>query len=49
MDFASSTTAFIASVQGYVDENFGVVLAFAAGIMVWMVLKKWIFGGTSRI
>jgi len=49
MDFASSTSAFIDSVQGYVNDNLGLVLTFAAGIMVWGVLKKWIFGGTSRI
>jgi len=46
---ASSTTDFIDNVQTFVGANLGLVLAFAAGIMVWGLLKKWIFGGTARI
>jgi len=46
---ASSTADFIDQVQTFVGANLGLVLAFAAGIMVWGILKKWVFGGTSRI
>jgi len=49
MDFASSTTAFTGYIQTQVDENLVIVLAFAAGIIVWGVMKKWVFGGTARI
>jgi len=48
-DIASSTETFISSVTTELNENFGLVLVFAGSIMVWMILKKWIFGGTSRI
>jgi len=46
---ASSTTAFITAIQGQISDNLVLVLTFAAGIMVWVVLKKWVFGGTHRI
>jgi len=46
---ASSTNSFIDSVQSILGSNLGLVLAFAAGIMVWMVMKKWVFGGTHRV
>lgn len=46
---ASSTAYFIDAVQDFISANLFLVLAFAAGIMVWAVLKKWIFGGTHRI
>jgi len=46
---ASSTSDFISNVQSILGDNLGLVLAFAAGIMVWMVLKKWVFGGTHRV
>jgi len=41
--------AFITAVAGYVNENLGKVLLFSAGILIFMVIKKWIFGGVSRI
>jgi len=46
---ASSTENFIESFQTILGSNFGLVLAFAGGILVWMVLKKWVFGGSSRV
>jgi len=46
---ASSTDSFITGFQTILGSNFGLVLAFAAGIMVWAVLKKWVFGGASRV
>lgn len=46
---ASSTNAFIDGVQTILGSNLSYVLAFAAGILVWNVLKKWIFGGTRRV
>lgn len=49
MDVASTTEAFITAVSTSINDNIGLVLTFAAGIMVWMVLKKWVFGGTSRV
>lgn len=46
---ASSTTEFITSFKDILGDNLGIILAFSAGIMVWMILKKWVFGGASRI
>jgi len=45
----SSTTAFISGFQDILGDNLGLVLAFAAGILVWAVLKKWVFGGSRRV
>lgn len=45
----SSTNAFVASFQDILGDNLGIVLAFAAGILVWAILKKWVFGGASRV
>lgn len=41
--------AFIASITGYVSDNLGIVLTFTAGVLVWGLLKKYVFGGTRRI
>jgi len=49
MDVASSTQSFLDAVGTNIDENLGIILAFAAGILMWGVAKKWIFGGTSRV
>jgi len=46
---ASSTATLIDTWQDILSSNFGVVLAFAAGIIVWAVFKKWIFGGAHRV
>jgi len=46
---ASSTNDLIDAIKGNVSDNLGLVLAFAAGIIVWVVMKKWVFGGTHRI
>jgi len=45
----SSTVSLITSFQDILGDNLGVVLAFAAGIVVWAILKKWVFGGASRV
>jgi len=46
---ASSTTAFISSFQEILGENLTLVLVFAAGILVWYVMKKWVFGGAHKV
>jgi len=46
---ATSTLGFISDFKEILGENFQYVLAFAAGILVWMVLKKWVFGGAHRV
>lgn len=46
---ASSTESFIESFQTILSGNLDNVLAFAAGIIVWNVAKKWIFGGSGRV
>lgn len=40
---------FIGEIVDLVVANLPAVLAFAAGILVWFILKKWVFGGTRRI
>jgi len=49
MDVGSSTQAFLDAVGTAIDDNIGLILVFAAGILMWGVAKKWIFGGTSRV
>lgn len=49
MDFASTTSDFLTAIETNIGDMLPAVLAFVAAIMVWGVLKKWIFGGTSRI
>jgi len=46
---ASSTADFIDQFQTILGENLGKVLLFAAGIIVFAIMKKWIFGGASRV
>jgi len=46
---ASSTSEFITSFKDILGDNLGLVLAFSAGIIVWVLMKKWIFGGAGRI
>lgn len=46
---ASSTSDFISAIQTNITDNLGLILTFAAGILVWVVVKKWIFGGTRRV
>lgn len=46
---ASTTGDFITSFKTILGDNLGLVLVFAAGIMVWMILKKWVFGGAHRV
>lgn len=41
--------SFIDSITDLVNTNLGLVLGFAAAIIVWGVAKKWLFGGTARI
>jgi len=46
---ASSTALFISETVDFVGNNIGTVLLFASGSMVWVVMKKWIFGGVGGI
>jgi len=46
---ASTTAYFITSIKDYISDNLGTVLLFSAGILVWGVLKKWVFGATPRV
>lgn len=46
---ASSTAAFIDAIKEFTSDNLVTVLVFTAGIVLWGVLKKWIFGGSRRI
>jgi len=46
---ASSTSEFITSFKDILGDNLGLVLAFSAGIIVWVLMKKWIFGGAGRV
>jgi len=46
---ASSTSDFIDAFQTILTANYGVVLTFAAGILVWFIAKKWIFGGARKV
>jgi len=46
---ASSTNAFITNFKDILGDNIGLVLAFSAGIIVWFVMKKWVFGASHRV
>lgn len=46
---ASSTNTMINSFQDILTDNLGIVLAFSAGIVVWFIMKKYIFGGARRV
>lgn len=46
---SSSTNTMIDSFQSILSDNLALVLTFAAGIIVWAVLKKWVFGGAHRV
>jgi len=49
-DLASSSIhSLIASFKEILTDNFGIVLAFSAGILVWFILKKWVFGASHRV
>lgn len=49
IDVASTTQAFISEIVSVVNTNMNTVLLFTAGILFWIVAKKYIFGGTRRI
>lgn len=46
---ASATAGMIEDFQRILYENLNLILLFTSAIMVWILLKKWIFGGTKRI
>lgn len=46
---SSSTDSFITGFQTILGENIGAILLFSAGILVWFVMKKWVFGGAGRV
>lgn len=48
-DYASTTSAFIDELSTALTNNIGIILVFAVSIMVWVIFKKWIFGGSRRI
>lgn len=49
IDSGALTESFLASIVTGITDNLGIVLAFAASVLVFFVLKKWVFGGTRRI
>lgn len=49
IDSGALASSFLAEIVSGIDENLVIVLGFAASILVFFVLKKWIFGGTKRI
>jgi len=46
---ASSTNAFIDGFKEILGENLDIVLLFSAGLLVWFIMKKWVFGGARRV
>jgi len=46
---STSTDGFVESLYSIITDNFGVVLTFTAGIIVWFIAKKWIFGGARKV
>lgn len=49
IDVAQIIQDFIDTVATQINANIDVVLVFAGGVLVWFVLKKWVFGSTRRI
>jgi len=45
----SSIGGLIDSFQGILGDNLPVVLAFCAGILVWIILKTWVFSSSEGI
>jgi len=45
----NSTEELIDNFTTILWNNIGYILSFSAGILVWLLLKKWIFGGVKRI
>jgi len=51
------TTTQIASISNYfinqftslLADNLGLVISFAATVLVWVIVKKWLFGGFKRV
>lgn len=44
---ATSSTAFIGAFKDILSDNFSLVLAFMAGILVWVCMKYWVFGSVG--
>jgi len=45
----SSLSGLIDSFQTILADNYPVVLAFVAGILVWAILKGWVFSSSSGV
>jgi len=46
---ATSSTAFIGAFKDILSDNFSLVLAFMAGILVWVIMKNWVFGSAPMV
>jgi len=46
---ASLSNDFINSFTTFFVSNIDVVIAFAATVLVWVIVKKWLFGGFKRV
>lgn len=44
---SSSTNAFIGAFKSILSDNFSLVLLFVAGILVWLIMKHWVFGSVA--
>lgn len=44
---SSSTSAFIGAFKSILSDNFSLVLLFVAGILVWVIMKHWVFGSVG--
>lgn len=45
----SSLAGFIDPFKDILGDNLGIVLAFVAGILVWLIMKNWIFGSSGGL
>lgn len=45
----SSIGGLIDSFQGILGDNLPIVLAFVAGILVWVILKRWVFSSSRAV
>jgi len=45
----STTNYAISTFKTFLGDNLYIVLGFAVGVLVWVIVKKWFFGGARRI
>jgi hypothetical protein len=48
-EIASTTDAFITNFQSILADNISYVILLSAGVLVWFIMKKWVFGSARRI